>query len=480
VHGSIGAGLGERGRGGYVVASGSRERGEDFVFPEFADVTDDVGRVSGLDRDRALNVFATAGIGDVTLQARATERRKVVPTASYETTPGDARFFTRDRALAGSVSYEHAFEDLSRIWASADYAFSSYDAEYPYGELLNRDELGGHSVGLETAYLRVLGAGHKVVAGGDVRRHFKEYQRNFDLPIEGGRGIAPGPAPVLLDEGYSSWAAGAFLQTELRLASAVRLSSGVRYDWRQDFGGAVSPRVALVLRPDAATSLRVGYGRTTRLPSVMERFYDDGGYSWKASDSLGAERVGTVDASVQRAFAGGWRASVTGYDLRATRQIVQVVDPADGLLVYVNAGVIGSRGIELELEGRIAGAATLRGSYAYQRARVDSSGTLPASPRHLAHLSAVVPIAGGRLSLAASARAIGARRTLAGNPLPATGVVGLGLTARPFASRDVDLDLHVRNLFDNRYPDVATLDHLMETLPQTGRRMTVGVRYRWR
>ncbi|MDM7925822.1 MAG: TonB-dependent receptor [bacterium] len=64
----------------------------------------------------------------------------------------------------------------------------------------------------------------------------------------------------------------------LRFAERATLTAGLRYDFHRVRGvysdGQLSPRLGLVFRPDAETSLRASFGRGFRAPSIAEVFAD--------------------------------------------------------------------------------------------------------------------------------------------------------------------------------------------------------------
>ncbi len=73
------------------------------------------------------------------------------------------------------------------------------------------------------------------------------------------------PTPVTRDDRMAKlgWTAGAYVQDEWRITPALTLNTGLRFDQISQFVTAnqVSPRVALVYKPVAATTLHVGVSR---------------------------------------------------------------------------------------------------------------------------------------------------------------------------------------------------------------------------
>jgi outer membrane receptor protein involved in Fe transport len=101
------------------------------------------------------------------------------------------------------------------------------------------------------------GGDHTLTYGGNLRL------QRFDLSIA--------PAEDSREEG------GAFIEDQWRLDDRFLVVGGVRVDGFSVLDGAVlSPRVALLMRPDAraAHTARVSWGRAYRAPSLLENFAD--------------------------------------------------------------------------------------------------------------------------------------------------------------------------------------------------------------
>lgn len=363
-----------------------------------------------------------------------------------------------------SASYEHAFEDLSRVFATASYDSGFYDGDYPYAEVgLLSDYVRSRWVTLEGQYQRFVGA-HRVSVGAEARWNTRLSQ-----------GVAG-----TFDYRRRSRVVAAFVQGEFHAGSRVTLYAGGRYDHYEAFGGTLSPRLALVTEPLAGTYLKAFYGRAFRAPSAYELYYEDGGLTQKPALALDPERLETFEAALERRLRPRLKASLAVYQTRVRSLVGMSTDPVDGLLVFANGDTARSTGVELGLEGELAPRLHARMSYAFQNAREGPERLRPAnSPRHLARLGASLPLLGGQLVPSLEVRYVGTRPTLAGARVDAYTLANLTLQIRPRAFTHLELQAKVTNFLDAEYADPGGEEHRQDLLRQDGRTAWVSVRFRF-
>jgi outer membrane receptor for ferrienterochelin and colicins len=448
----------------FASASGYTSRGPDLYYPEFDTPQTSNGRAVGLDGDAFGRGLLRVMRGDFTVEGFYSKRRKDIPTASYDTIFGDPREQTRDGGSMLSAGYEHAFTDLSRVWATASYQSGFYDGDYPYEDGVVSDYIRSRWVTFEGQYQRFVAGRHRVSAGGELRRN---------LRVEQG-------VTGTFSFRQSSWVAAGFAQAELRFSERVTLYAGGRYDHYDTFGGSFSPRVVLVAEPASGTWLKAMYGRAFRAPSAYELYYEDGSVTQKPALSLEPERLETLEAAVERRLRPGLRGSLAVYRTRVRNLIGLVSDPADELLVYANGETAQSTGVEVGIEGHVTSSLFARGSYAYQRAEGGPETLQPVnSPRHVAHAAASLSLAGGRLVPGLEVHYLGSRPTLAGAETGSYTFAALVLQARPRAGSRFELLARVGNLFDAQYSDPGGEEHAQDLLARDGRTAWVSVRFRF-
>jgi outer membrane receptor for ferrienterochelin and colicins len=448
----------------FAAASGYTARGPDLYFPEFDTPATHDGHAIGLDGDRFGRALVRVMKGDFTLEGFYSSRRKDIPTASYQTIFGDARERTHDGAGMISTGYEHAFADLSRVWATASYQSGFYSGDYPYDSGVVSDYIRSRAVTVEGQYQRFVAGRHRFSLGGEVRR---------DLRLEQG---------VLGTFAYSrsAWVLAAFLQGELHLGERVTLYGGGRYDHYDTFGGTFNPRVAIVAEPATGTYVKGMYGRAFRAPSAYELYYEDGSVTQKPALTLAPERLETFEVAVERRVRHGLRATLSGYHTRVSNLIGLVTDPADGLLVYRNGDTARSTGLEVGLDGHLTKRVFARASYAFQRVEAGAESLRPVgSPRHVAHLATSLSLLEGQLVPALEVHYLGARPTLAGAQADAYTLASLTLQVRPRALPRLVLLGRIGNVFDTQYSDPGGEEHTQDLLMRDGRTAWLSVRLRF-
>jgi outer membrane receptor for ferrienterochelin and colicins len=448
----------------FAMASGYKSRGRDPYYPEFDSPATSNGRAVGLDGDRFGRTFVRAMKGDFTAEGFYSSRHKDIPTASFDTLFGQPGETTHDGGSMLSASYEHAFENLSRVWATASYQSAFYDGDYPYADGLLRDFIHSRWVTVEGQYQKFVAGRHRISVGGEVRRNLQ---------------LEQGVVGTFQDR-RSSWVVAGFLQGEAHLGERVTLYAGGRYDHDQNFGGAFNPRLVVVAEPGEGTFLKGIYGRAFRAPSPYELYYEDGSVTQKPALSLEPERLETFEVALERRLRPGLKASLAVYHTRARNLIGLTTDPADDLLVYANGATARSTGAEAGLEGQIGSRLFARASYAFQRAEEGPDDLRPVgSPRHVAHAAASLPLLGGQLVPALEVHYLGARTTLAGAQASAYTLAALTVQVRPRTIPRLELQGRVGNVFDTDYSDPGGEEHRQDLLMRDGRTAWLSVRLRF-
>jgi outer membrane cobalamin receptor len=385
----------------FATASGFHSRGQDLFYPEFDTPETGNGRAVGLDGDRFERTLVRVMKGDFTVEGFYSGRRKDIPTASYDTIFGQPGETTHDGGSMISAAYEHAFEDLSRVWASASFQSVRYNGAYPYEDGLLTDFVHSRWLTVEGQYQQFVAGRHRISVGGEARRNL-----SLDHGVTG-----------TYEDRRSTWVLAGFLQGEAHFGERVTLYAGGRYDHYENFGGTFNPRLVLVTEPAKGTFLKAIYGRAFRAPSSYELYYQDGGVTQKPALTLTPEHLETFELALERRVRPGLRATLGVYHTSARNLIGLITDPADGLLVYANGIGARSTGVEAGIDGHVGSRLGVRASYAFQRAKEDNPDDLQAavgSPRHVAHLATSVSLLGGQLVPALEVHHLGSRATLGG------------------------------------------------------------------
>ena len=456
-------GYGQRIEGGEfsLAVSAARMDGErNLAFPTL------VGEPNGNvahdgDRDQWVRAIASLRLGEATFSAVWAQREKRVPTAPFESAFDDPRNRTIDRR--GWVEARYAGRTGATRWL-ARAAVDTYEYEGDFARrddpsTVNEDRSRGTWLSGEFNAVTDLAPGLVLVAGVEASTDLEARQRNRDR-------AADGTVTPLLDVEDRLRRLGVYGQVEWRIAPTLDATIGARYDRDSATGGDTVPRLGLVWRARDDLTLKLLYGEAYRAPNGYERVYDDGGVSIKGNPSLEPERIRSAQAIADWRVARDWRLVGVLFASRLSEHIVTVVDPADGLLVNVNAGTETARGAEVEIEGRWANGAEV------QLSATTLFGTPgPGVSRTEVKASAMTPLGATAWTLAGEALWQSGRETPVAS-LPSQTLVNLSIGA-PRIGRALSLRATVENLFDATLVDPAGPEHRMDRIPLSGRRFWV-------
>ncbi|MFZ5509081.1 MAG: TonB-dependent receptor plug domain-containing protein [Pseudomonadota bacterium] len=453
-----------------LSASGLDEDGRDRYFPEFDTPAANHGVARGLDYDRKHSLFAKYTRSGATLTFAHGERKKGVPTASFNQVFNDPRSLTIDRHTFLDGRLKRALgmsEQLSGRLYLGRYDFrGDYVLDYPPATL-NRDVGHGRWWGAELKLVSTRWRGHKLVLGAEYQRDGRRDQANFDVA----------PHAILLNDRRKGHKYGLYLQDEHAVTADLLLNLGVRQDHDSTSGGATNPRLGLIYRLTPATSVKALYGTAYRAPNAYELDYAiPGPGGSKANPDLKAERIRSAELVLEHHFRPDLRLTASLFRNKVANLISFTTDPSDGLFVYRNVSEATARGGELELERLWSNGARLRTSYSRQSARDGAGALLVNAPRHLAKLNLSLPLAGDSLRTGLELQHVGRRHTLAGGATPAYTVANLTLLWAHLAPA-LELSASVYNLLDKAYADPGSEEHVQDNLAQDGRAFRVKLMF---
>jgi len=347
-----------------------------------------------------------------------------------------------------------------------------------------------------SARLELLGrlANHAVLIGADTYRFDDrrvQLRRNpsaanpyaLDIidPVYGGTAA---PLALSIDTLEHQRATGLYVQDQLDLTARWKALVGVRHDrYRQTVInhrtaavnhqrlGATSPRAGLVYQPAATVALYASTARGFRPNSGIG--IDN--QAFPAEESRADEVGAKLDTP------GGLAGTLAVYRIR--KKNVLTTNPVNPDYA-IPAGEVASRGVDLDVSGRLRRGLKLSASYAYTDARVTrgdntirTGSRAPNVPRHSAN---VLLVAGdARLSAGAGLAYVGERF---GDVAASSGFTLSGYTtARVMAAYAPDkrwrVALNVDNLFDRRY--YASSYSRLWVAPGSTRTATATLSYRY-
>lgn len=446
----------------FIALAASGVRGDDLYFPEFDNATHD-GWARGLDAENYQKAYGKFRVGNWRLSANLSSRDKNLPNAPYLTAFGEPGTRTVDQHALMELAYDG---ELSKGWQQQFRLFSGsyrYDGSYRYANGLdNLDQGRANWVGGDYRLIVTTLPAHKLMLGIETQWNTLLEQRNFDVL----------PATNYLDSNLTSNTLGVFVQDEWRLSPQWLLNLGLRNDKHSDYSAITSPRAALIYQPSEGSTLKAIVGSAYRAPNAYERFYDDGGALQKANPALLPERIHSVELAADFQVGQTTRFGVNIYQNDVQDLIDQVLDPADGLLVFSNQSHVQTHGIEFHAERRWTDGSHTRGSLSRQWSRGADGLELGNSPQWLGKLVLGLPMVAG-WTLGAEWQGMSERRSLAGL-VPGFGVMNVTLTSRRLLGGG-EIALGVYNVGDRKYLDPASSAFTQDALVQDGRQF----RLRW-
>lgn len=350
-------------------------------------------------------------------------------------------------AVAEKSSDTYGFWQLGRDvdWDNWKASFRLYQgaSDYSYwgaGEVVpSTEKTGGAWWGGQVQLATSGWAGHRVALGLEYRAD-QRLRSKLQEPNESDNTVAD----YTLQRGHHQRNLGIYLQDEIQLTTSLDLSLALRHDWRSSAHKTVqrtNPRLALVYKPGADTSLKLSHGTASRGSSWDEIRYDMGDKVEKLQTTelvaerhwpqLGLRSVGSLYRyRMSNLLASSWKSGLEHYQFQ---------------------------GAELAVEWHWKGAA-IKASYANQKA-TDNLGTgLNNSPSHIGKVQVSVPLAADRWRASVAWRAVASRVSRISDTVAFT-IPGYAVTDLTFLGRNIvnglDLTFGVRNLFDRKYGSVV-------------------------
>ncbi len=429
------------------------------------------GVVSAPDSEQRGGFLASLLWGGVSVRAGLRSSETAVVTGAYGTDPSDSRNRTIDRNLWVDAGFHKQLSPQVQFVGRAytdryRYAgFYAYDAGAPYS-----DRGASTSAGAEALFTIEPFSWYRLTAGAEVSRAVEvEYKEIDSSGLE------------IFDEAPFSTAA-VFAENELQLRRGLKLVAGGRVEVRQRFDAAVAPRLAIVVQPREATSVKLLYGRAFRAPSPAEAELDTDFY--KSNAALTPEWIETLELEVRERIGRRAIVEASAYHYHVS-DLINPIEPESGNSIrFENLDKANAMGAEVQADIGLGGPLSVRAGYGFQRDDNPLTGeNLANSPSHIGTAEIV---ARGVRGLRSSVRV----RSESGR------LTNDGTTTRPFTRMDFHLALSpmgggpvtgtrgarvsvgVSNLLGARYSLPAGLEHRQSSILQAGR--VASLRIDWR
>jgi len=454
-----------------VSVRGFDAAGNRLVYDEYA-ATPTGGVTRDTDYESGYGLFARATRGEFSVETGYVFREKGVPTGQFGVNFDDPDNRIVDAQGYFDLSWRREL-DSGAVWqARAYYDNYWYRGWYIYDDtanggppdLVNRDDVRGQRLGVELNYAFQWTDTQRLTVGGEGRWNLQQDQHNYD---------ANGDYANLRSDSVNG---GVFAQDEIAVGRRTHLVLGARVDQYESFGGTLTPRAALIHRPDDDSAIKLLYGEAFRAPNVYELEYGDN-YSAQANPDLDPERIRTYELVYERYFEheASLTASVYHYDV--TDLIAQRLDTGSGLLMFDNIDEVVANGVEVEGSVALSDSLRLTVSQALQDVEASPNGdTPPDSPRHITRARLESEFLDGSYSAVLEGVAMGPRGTVAGDRTDGYFIANLALRAKNLRP-GLALELAAYNLFDTSYSQPVSADFLQDAVEQNGLRVALRLRY---
>jgi iron complex outermembrane receptor protein len=433
-----------------------------LFFPAFNAPATNNGIAENLDWISRTGVQLSGTLGSFSLRASDSYRERSDPTGSYGVLFNAPDHFV-DRFQFVELANVSALSPTKLLASRVYYDDILYDGTYPYP---------GGGAFHQTAVNRVLGTEASLrwdLASRDRLTLGAEYRRYLESRLS-----SPDDPTYLVGKPFSI--GSLFLQNEFQLTSNLTLQAGVRHDQHQIDGGATTPRAALLYDPWKGTTFKLMYGEAIRPPTFYEA-------AFKASTIIGKlapEKLQMYEAiwlqSVGKEFA--FSSSLFYYRVHDLIDAVQLYE-------YVNLANVEAKGIEVSLDARPTQGTHGYLNYTFQHARLSGS-PMTNSPSHMVKTGLGADLF--RVTTAAvEFRYESSRITPQGTTTDGFVIANSNFTVRPFADHSrgssmlagLELGLHADNLFNVRYANPGSIEHLEPSIEQNGRTFIVRLTSRF-
>jgi len=435
---------------------------EDFIAPPAKDVVSE-----NCDYKDAYNTFVKLEKGDYSFSAAASHRLKGIPTGAYLTILNDPESRTEDWRRYLELKYRTRLDSATNLNMRAyfdqyDYV-GDYNIDYP-PVTLNKDIAMSSSYGSEVSLDLALTDNNRLLLGGEYQDHTNNRLINYDDD--------PNYFEYLDDSDPRS-NSSLYVQDEIKFDGSA-LTLGLRNDFYTGTTAQLNPRLAYIINPYEAGTLKFLYGRAFRTPSMYEKIYILAG-TYKGNEDLRPEVIYNYEMAYEHRLDRTLTCSISMYKYDIHDLIDQIMDPSDGLLVFQNISRVDASGVELTARKEFGPSFYGFLAYANQRAMDASNGSaLSNSPENNARAGIVFPVINDKTTLSTQLKHVGSMKTNMNEFTYPYLLADMSLLAKDVFELSA-ISVSIYNLFDTKYTVPGSPAGVLDKIQQDGRSFTIKV-----
>jgi iron complex outermembrane receptor protein len=482
VHRRVGVAFGKDLNNGLGITAAfnyGSSRGRDLYYAEYDDPATNNGNVHGLDWDKYRSLLSAVAYRDFKITGMVTWRKKGIPTGAWEMNFNDRRAESLDERRFIELKYEHQPSDKTGLMARAYYDYYNYRGRYPY-DILNYDSDDAYWYGGELQFLWDVKPYDRFIFGMEHQRIIHADYRLWDEDTL----IFYGNHPFTIVSFYG--------QNEYQVTRSLAVTLGLRFDeyssrvrgsrWPIALlppGSALTPRGAVVWRPNHSSTVKALHSYAFRAPNFYEVYYEDPRLA-KGNPDLKPERIAATEFLWEQQLTAELTGSIGAFYYQMDDLINQIKDPADSKTQFRNLEKVDTYGAEAELDVKISTGVWCNLNYTLLYARdVTNDCELSNAPRHTARFRASSPLTRfltGSMELLYETK----RLTLWDTTTDPYFLTNASLTFTPLTDL-LTFRLRALNLFNRRYVLPGGYEHLnpegvgQKAIAQDGRTVSLSI-----
>jgi outer membrane receptor for ferrienterochelin and colicins len=451
-----------------------------LFYKEFDNPANNNGLSIGNDGEQSKKLMAKAAFGDFSLQALYVDRKKDIPTASFQTLfNSHAQNFT-DQSTFVELKYDHTFENQLNILSRLSYNNNRFLGVGAFGlntptpsSFINNNLFYGEWWRAEFEASKLMWKDHHITVGGQYQDNYRQDLTNYDV------------FGTNLSSKVQTYQGALFAQDDYSITDKLSLNAGVRYDYYSIFGSTINPRVGLIYNPWQSTTFKLLYGQSFRAPNQFELNYSLPG-SQLANPSLKPEKLDTLEFIIEHYFTRQLRTELNIFHTNINNIITSttVTTPQGNLSQFQNGSSAESSGVEAQVENTWGNGFQGRLSYSWQDTTDAKTGArLTNSPEHMIKVNLIAPAWKNIVFVGFETQFMSSRKT---PPKPANGNLGGSVGDNVISNltvftknwvKGLELSAGAYNLFDVTYFDPASTNFTQNAIQQNGFQYRIKVSY---